>query len=444
MANWHRVRAWDDGTRGSRDRGGQKATPLGTVALAAVIGTLALFSASQANAAGPPCFGSPGTIFACDVFLALEDASVNDIGASTSPVLFIGADNVVPNGFTTSGFATSSDNSIINHPLLNASSPAFPNQISTGIGSDAVPYDGTNTNLLNSWTLTFTNGSNTVVAVTPSSAGFSLPPFANSVTVTGGTTTPTVSWAGTGDGAFVQILSKSGVTLYSAGGLPATGSSEIPSGIINTNSSYVVVVAEAYTHDGTTNTAHYNEAAISRALFDYTVSPTAPPVPINIPMIDSSGVFHFNMSVIAGVTTYIDPEIATGYIYAIGAGNPDFASVTLPTLPDQTGPYEIEWDGGLDTAFVSGGEVFDFTGAGVASFEVAGIDVANGLSPTNPTAFVTALTFEGTGMFTGTMTPISVNVPEPSTWAMMLIGLAGLGFAGYRTRRVATCKFRRS
>jgi hypothetical protein len=26
-------------------------------------------------------------------------------------------------------------------------------------------------------------------------------------------------------------------------------------------------------------------------------------------------------------------------------------------------------------------------------------------------------------------------VPEPSTWAMMLIGFAGLGFAGYRRAR---------
>jgi hypothetical protein len=25
--------------------------------------------------------------------------------------------------------------------------------------------------------------------------------------------------------------------------------------------------------------------------------------------------------------------------------------------------------------------------------------------------------------------------PEPSTWAMMLLGFAGLGFAGYRTSR---------
>jgi len=27
------------------------------------------------------------------------------------------------------------------------------------------------------------------------------------------------------------------------------------------------------------------------------------------------------------------------------------------------------------------------------------------------------------------------GVPEPSTWAMMLLGFAGLGFAGYRQRQ---------
>ena len=26
----------------------------------------------------------------------------------------------------------------------------------------------------------------------------------------------------------------------------------------------------------------------------------------------------------------------------------------------------------------------------------------------------------------------AISVPEPSTWAMMLLGFAGLGFAGYR------------
>jgi hypothetical protein len=34
-------------------------------------------------------------------------------------------------------------------------------------------------------------------------------------------------------------------------------------------------------------------------------------------------------------------------------------------------------------------------------------------------------------------TPLSqiANVPEPSTWAMMLLGFAGLGYAGYRKTR---------
>jgi hypothetical protein len=34
------------------------------------------------------------------------------------------------------------------------------------------------------------------------------------------------------------------------------------------------------------------------------------------------------------------------------------------------------------------------------------------------------------GNFTGTMQAIAVNaVPEPSTWALMLLGFLGLGFA---------------
>jgi PEP-CTERM motif len=32
---------------------------------------------------------------------------------------------------------------------------------------------------------------------------------------------------------------------------------------------------------------------------------------------------------------------------------------------------------------------------------------------------------------------VLVATPEPSTWAMMLVGFAGLGFAGYRTSRRA-------
>jgi hypothetical protein len=35
----------------------------------------------------------------------------------------------------------------------------------------------------------------------------------------------------------------------------------------------------------------------------------------------------------------------------------------------------------------------------------------------------------------GTTTFAYFAVPEPSTWAMMVLGFAGLGFAGYRARK---------
>ncbi len=42
-------------------------------------------------------------------------------------------------------------------------------------------------------------------------------------------------------------------------------------------------------------------------------------------------------------------------------------------------------------------------------------------------------------MFTGTMTPLTAGVPEPSTWAMMLVGFTGLGYLGYRKAREPLC-----
>src|SRR5271170_1283135 len=64
------------------------------------LGIAATFSGGQTHAAA---------ISATDVFLALEQAPVNDTAPSTPPVLFIGADDVVPNGFNgTTGVATSS------------------------------------------------------------------------------------------------------------------------------------------------------------------------------------------------------------------------------------------------------------------------------------------------------------------------------------------------
>ena len=69
---------------------------------------------------------------------------------------------------------------------------------------------------------------------------------------------------------------------------------------------------------------------------------------------------------------YLDPLVATGFIYTIGVGDPNFASVLLPDLQGSE-PYTITWDNGLDTATVLGGNPFDFLltdPLGVSTFTV--------------------------------------------------------------------------
>jgi hypothetical protein len=131
----------------------------------------------------------------------------------------------------------------------------------------------------------------------------------------------------------------------------------------------------------------------------------------------------------------LDPAAALGYIFSI-VGNPNFATVKLPDL-GMLHPYDLYvWDG---TSFVfkqqlAANTLFDFGPGGVSMFEILGIDPSLGLDPANSTAFVTQVTFTGDGPFAGTMTAITA-VPEPSRWAMMILGFCGIGFMAYRRKQ---------
>lgn len=146
-------------------------------------------------------------------------------------------------------------------------------------------------------------------------------------------------------------------------------------------------------------------------------------------VVDGSYQFEFNVQLNQRV--FVDPLVAVGYDYEVSGGN-QFTSVLLPLLAADTDGYAIYalgdmTPGGL-LGTVAGGTVFHFA-TPLSGFTVAGIDTAAMLDPANTTAFVTGLTFLNAGVVQMSQTPITTlvaQVPEPSSYAMLLCGLAGL------------------
>jgi hypothetical protein len=410
-----------------------------------------------------------------DPFLQYYNVGPNNLDFTTGQSIRYGATSVVPNGAGgTTGFATTTNVSTGNTITRNVnfdSSPALPNFFS-GLISLCTTSCGANANnnpanLTKPWTLTFNNAgtSPTSASTTLSLAGPGQVPFVNSVTLSGTAQAPTFSWtppAGVAvDGYRVNIYQNNLEVISGTGAIlnsgqvtsrnlgPGTTSytvstADFTHGVaLASNTQYTIEISLLETRNGsTTNLTNNNVSALSRVYSNFEILPAGSP-PVNLPTTTVNGgqvTYGFNLTVAPGVTYNIDPSIAAGYIYRIGLGDPNFASVTLPNIGN-SGPYSLyRWNG---TSFVfdttlAAGTLFNFDGGGVGQFEVLGIDPSLALDPNNPTAFITALTFEGPGNFTGTMTPVVLDaVPEPSTWAMMIMGFAGVGFMAYRRKKTA-------
>lgn len=164
------------------------------------------------------------------------------------------------------------------------------------------------------------------------------------------------------------------------------------------------------------------------------LTPGATPENPLLPVItDNTFIFDFNVQ--ENQQIFIDPEVAIGYDYAVLSG-PNIASILLPeNIGD--GNYDLYvWDA-IDYVFlasITGGETYAFDSEGVSRLRVLGIEVEAGLNPTNPTAFVTGLTFTAAGAVNLTQTPIVSQVPLPAPVILFLSGLLGIG-ALNRTRR---------
>ena len=323
-------------------------------------------------------------------------------------------------------------------------STAFPNQFFKN-----VPVGQTG-----SWTLNASNAgtSNTTASATTPALVVSTTPLANTaVAISGSTLNPTISWkipTGTTVPAgsvlkdsvylFAQASQGSGA-LYASGELtPGTTQVTIPSALLSPGQVYTVSIQS----DILNQTTGAIEAR-TRQFTGYvaaSATPIAAPtyLPAVTPTASSTGgpSYQFNNPVSQGIPVLLDPLVATGFIYQTGATDPNFASVLLPNIGNSS-PYQVyTWNGAafvFDTNLAAN-TLLNLGPGGVSEFEVLGIDPSLALNPNNATDFVTQLTFTGDGNFTGTMTPITTAVPEPSTWAMMILGFAGLGFVSYRRK----------
>jgi hypothetical protein len=315
-----------------------------------------------------------------------------------------------------------------------------------GLFTSVPPY---NTGLSGSWSLSFSDGvgAPATVATPAIPQGVTQTPFTQSITLSGTGNSPTFSWAPPANTAvngyriniydraevssanpFGQILSRNFAPTTTSFTVSDASPGLQPGYNFNTSSRYSIEISLLQTRDGSnTNLGNPNVAALSRVYADFQIVNSGN-IQVNLPTATVNGAYVFNLAVQPNVTYYVDPDVATGYRFAIGAGNPNFASVLLPSL--QALPYHLSYlfGGTLFDVLVAGGVQYFFQAGGVNAFDVTGIDPGLGLDPSNPVAFITGLTFAGAGQFTGTQTPIvtMVAVPAPSSISLFAVGLLGL------------------
>ena len=372
-----------------------------------------------------------------------DSRGANDVGIGSGELVQYGADVVggSANVFLGATAATG---------FVDPSGPCGPLAVNAGFCANATAY---NASRLAPWTFTFTRGADSLSVQGPSIVDAPAVPFPTSVTLSGTGVTPTISWqipaAFSPDGFRVNIYDKGllrpGTTLpdviYSTAISPGATSFTLPSNIGLTSTGNYAINFQVIDTRGHVAFTNNNAQILSRSnsFFDFAPLSGSVAHDVALPTIDASGVYNFHVGGVGpGHITFIDPAVATGYHYLAGAGNPSFQSLLLPNVGD--GIYTLTYvDGtGSHIRTLLHDQQFFFGSGGVTDFMVTGIETSAGLDPSNPTAFITGLTFASDGDFTGTMTPLTefvAGVPEPETYALMLAGLCTLGALNRRRQQ---------
>ena len=276
------------------------------------------------------------------------------------------------------------------------------------------------------------NGVTTVATTAPTFDKDALPPFVTDLKVTGGLT-PTLTWMVPSG----PTLSAASIQVRIIDAVNADGSRITQSRLLHVKN--LPATTTSYTLNETFSNAALGfpaeltvgqryEIAVqldliangsikgrSRTFFEYSpLTTTSSGVAVYLPSVGTNGAFKFDVTVNATDSYPIDPVIAVGYIYEVGASDPNFRSVSLPNIGDDKYTIDV-FDPGLGQyrpgVAASANTTYDFVAMGyplgLAKFRVKGIEASAGLDAANTTAFVTTVGFMGAGRFTGTMVPIS-------------------------------------
>ncbi|MGH8852415.1 MAG: PEP-CTERM sorting domain-containing protein [Casimicrobiaceae bacterium] len=374
----------------------------------------------------------------------------NDVGIGQGDRFQFGADVVGGSVTTTLGAIHAPDGFIVS-PSACGPLTVDPNFCARTTASSNVL--GTR---LQPWALIFHNGPDALVALGPGLAGTDATvPFPVNVTISNSGLTPTISWTIPNgfvpDGFRVQIFDRDTIipgttqadVIQSQNLAPTASSfSSFPPGVLKPNGHYDInlQVIETRLNDATPDPTDHlaftgNPSILVRSSSFFDFDPlTGGPANVHLPTI-VNGVYNFSITDVGPTSvTFIDPLLAIGYDYAIGAGDPNFASVLLPTgIGDNLFDLFL-WNGAgfFDSGInLTGGVQYFFGGPGVDRFGIRGIETSAGLDPANATAFITGLTFVSSGNFTGTMTPLTADVPtsvpEPSSLLLLAAAMLTLG-----------------
>jgi len=366
-----------------------------------------------------------------------DNRSANSVGISAGDRLQFGAESVNPTGDNgTTGLATQGATTI--------SLPFVPLSVNPDFFSSSVRY---NSSLTGQWTLTFTNETDSKVVLTPAVLNAPQLPFPSSVAISGSGLTPTFSWAYpsefTLNGVRIQVWDmESGPVgdtsqkdiIHTDDSLPGNATSytvptQFSSGKkLEQGHLYSFEISPVLTR-GVPLGGNHTILDRSRAFFNFVPLAQGSPPNVFLPIVvpGPTPVYSFNVKVEGEQTIFIDPVVAIGYEYRIGAGDPNFASVTLP-IGIGNNLYDLYLINGQKYFFkaqLTGGVPYYFNSLGVDRFLILGIEKEVGLNPDNPTAFITGLTFTGVGSFTGTMTPIAESVKIKVTGGGSMLSKAG-------------------